>query len=73
MNEVEIFCGSFPFWCACVSHICNLLCNIFLDKYGLSSNSFYTLPSPLNGLQKGKYTPNTELIQKQSWCELRVV
>ena len=43
----------------CVSHICNLLCNIVLDKYGLSSNNFHTLLSPLNGLHKGKYINNT--------------
>ena len=34
------------------------------SKY-LSSNNFYTLPTPLNRLQKGKYIPNTSLIQKQ--------
>ena len=32
---------------------------------GLSSNNFYTLPPPLNVLQKGKYAPKTWLIQRQ--------
>ena len=32
---------------------------------GSSSNNFYTLPPPLNRLQKGKYTPNTWLIHMQ--------
>ena len=32
---------------------------------GSSSNNFHTIPSPLNRLQKGKYKPNTWLIQKQ--------
>ena len=37
---------------------------------GLSSNNFYTLPPPLNGLQKEKYTTNTELIQKQLFVDI---
>ena len=31
---------------------------------GLSSNNFYTLPPPLNRLQREKHTPNAWLIQK---------
>ena len=31
----------------------------------VTSNNFYTVPATLNGLQKGEYTPNTYLIQKQ--------
>ena len=32
---------------------------------GLTSNNFYTLSPLLSSIQKGEYTPNTELIQKQ--------
>ena len=28
------------------------------NTQGLSSNNFFTLPPPLNGLQKGKYARN---------------
>ena len=35
------------------------------NTLGLSPNNFHTLPPPLNGLQKGEYTLNTYLIQKQ--------
>ena len=35
-----------------------------------SSNNCYTLTSPLNGLRKGKYTPNTCLIQKQPFADM---
>ena len=59
MNEHKIYLRQASFWCTCVSHICNLLCNIVLEKYGLSSNNFHTLLSPLNGLHKGKYINNT--------------
>ena len=37
---------------------------------GSSSNILHTLPPPLNGLQKGKYTPNTWLIQKQLFADI---
>ena len=48
MNEDEIFLCKFLFWCGCIYHICNLLSNVFLDKYGLSSNNFHTHLSPLS-------------------------
>ena len=35
------------------------------NNLGLSPNNFHTLPPPLNGFQKGEYTLNTYLIQKQ--------
>ena len=63
---MKYFCGELLFWCACITHIFNLLCNIVLEKYiqithqdiqGLSSNNFHTLPSPKNRPDKGKYTP----------------
>ena len=44
--NMKYFCGKLLFWCACISRICNLLCNIFLHKQGLSTNNFHTLPSP---------------------------
>ena len=65
--NMKYFCGKFSFCCACISHICNLLCNIVLQKHkylvetfrGYPWNNFDNLPSPINALQKGKYTPNT--------------
>ena len=57
--NMKYFCGKLSFLCTCISHIGNLLCNVFLDKYGLSSNNFHTLLSALNRLQKRKYSPNT--------------
>ena len=36
----------------------------------LSSNNFYTVPTPLNGLYKEKCIPNTYLIQKQPFAHI---
>ena len=31
--NLKYFCSKLRFWCVCISHICNLLCNIILNKY----------------------------------------
>ena len=62
---MKYFCGKF--WCAYVSRICNFFlhyCRLEVKItrpkiQGLSSNDFYTISPPLNGIQKGEYTPNT--------------
>ena len=63
--NMKPFCGELSFWCACIFHIFNLLCNIVLEKYiyityqdiqGLSTSNLHAHPS-INRLEKGKYTP----------------
>ena len=72
MNQHERFFLQDLVLCACISHICNLFCNIIVHKIKQLVETFrgyppfYTL-SLLKGIQKGEYTPNTWLINFLHW------
>ena len=42
--NMKYFCGDILFWCACISHVSNLLCYIVLEKYKKLIEAFRGYP-----------------------------